>query len=292
LSERGNGDNGSFINLLHQYHPVPGYSQLVGPPDHGLAMLNFGVLSLAAGQSFHYFSDDHEVALVILTGRCSVQNGDVRYQEIGGRQSVFDGRATAIYMPRDSAFVIEACAGGVEVALCMGPSERSLPPRLITPDKIIVHDRGGFGFRRYVHDIIGPDDEAETLLVGETFTPACNWSGYPPHKHDREDPPHEAALEEVYFYKVRPEHGFGIQYIYSSDDPVEGIRPPINQAYALRHNDFAVVPYGYHPVAAPPGYDVYYLWFLVGRTRLLKANEDPAHKWIAEDVSSQRSFPR
>ena len=61
---------------------------------------------------------------------------------------------------------------------------------------------------------------------------------------------------------------------------------------AVHQNDFTIIPYGYHPVAAPPGYDVYYLWFLAGRTRSLLPRDDPAHGWIATDGEPVRTYPR
>ncbi len=41
-----------------------------------------------------------------------------------------------------------------------------------------------------------------------------------------------------------------------------------------------LLPYGYHPVSAPPGYKLYYLWAMAGAERKLALHEDPAHKWI------------
>jgi 5-deoxy-glucuronate isomerase len=45
-----------------------------------------------------------------------------------------------------------------------------------------------------------------------------------------------------------------------------------------------MVPRGYHPVAAPPGYDLYYLNVMAGPTRLWKFNNDPAHDWVVEEM--------
>lgn len=36
------------MKLKHRYTPAAGYSQLVSPRSHGLELLEFGVLSLAA----------------------------------------------------------------------------------------------------------------------------------------------------------------------------------------------------------------------------------------------------
>jgi 5-deoxy-glucuronate isomerase len=48
----------------------------------------------------------------------------------------------------------------------------------------------------------------------------------------------------------------------------------------VRDGDAVLLPYGYHPVAAPPGYRVYYLWALSGEVRRLTLYEDPDHRWI------------
>jgi 5-deoxy-glucuronate isomerase len=279
------------MKLKHRYTPVKGYSQLVAPRTHALELLEFGVLSLDAGEAYAGKSEGRETGLVILTGTCSVRCGADQYEGIGGRQSVFDGRATAVYVALGADFSVEAGAEGVEIAVCRCATEQRHRSRLVCPEQVVARERGGAGFTRYVHDVIGPNVEAAAILVGETFTPAGNWSGYPPHKHDQEDLPHEVAQEEVYFYKLRPQDGFGIQYVYSPG--VEGgDRPPIDEAHAVRHNDFSVISYGYHPVAAPPGYDVYYLWFLAGRTRLMLPHDDPAHGWIAAGDGLARHYPR
>jgi 5-deoxy-glucuronate isomerase len=44
-------------------------------------------------------------------------------------------------------------------------------------------------------DIMPPAFPADRLLVCEVFTPAGNWSSYPPHKHDVDRPPGEVKLE-------------------------------------------------------------------------------------------------
>ena len=37
----------------------------------------------------------------------------------------------------------------------------------------------------------------------EVFTPGGNWSSYPPHKHDTDDPPREVDLDEIYYFRFR-----------------------------------------------------------------------------------------
>jgi 5-deoxy-glucuronate isomerase len=92
----------------------------------------------------------------------------------------------------------------------------------------------------------------------------------------------------MYFYKVRPVEGFGIQYLYSRADSPHG---PLDVALAVHDNDITIMPFGYHPVAAPPGYDIYYLWFLVGSTRVMRPHDDPVHAWIKSAPQPARSYP-
>jgi 5-deoxy-glucuronate isomerase len=107
-------------------------------------------------------------------------------------------------------------------------------------------------------------------MVGETFNPPGHWSSYPPHKHDGRDG--EPVLEEVYHFRLDPPAGFGHQMLYSADGE--------SVTHTVRDGDAVLLPYGYHPVSAPPGYRLYYLWAMAGVERRLALHEDPAHKWI------------
>ena len=107
-------------------------------------------------------------------------------------------------------------------------------------------------------------------MVGETFNPPGHWSSYPPHKHDGRNG--EPFLEEVYYYRVEPSHGFGHQMLYTEDGE--------SVTHQVRDGDAVLLPYGYHPVSSPPGYALYYLWGMAGDERKLSLYEDPAHRWI------------
>ena len=110
-------------------------------------------------------------------------------------------------------------------------------------------------------------------MLGETINPPGNWSSYPPHKHDRHAPPEEVALEEVYYYRFKPEGGFGVQLIYDDHD---------ERAQVVRDGDVVAIPSGYHPVVAAPGYSLYYLWVMAGEGRELAPFFDPRHVWVQE----------
>jgi 5-deoxy-glucuronate isomerase len=262
---------------------------VVTPQTHPIHDLDFGMLVLADGQQYQAESAGEEVGLVILTGRCSLEVDGRPFASLGGRASVFEGRATGVYVPCQSSYTVEAGPEGVEIAVCRCPTQERHPVQVVRPAEVIVNERGGPGFRRYVHDIFGPQVQASSMLVGETYTVAGNWSSYPPHKHDVEALPEEVQQEELYLFKLRPAEGFGLQYCYSRPESPHGA---LEQVLAVRQDDVTLMPFGYHPVAAPPGYDVYYLWFLAGPKRLMRPHDDPVYAWVKTASQEPRTYPR
>ena len=109
-----------------------------------------------------------------------------------------------------------------------------------------------------VYNIVDDRCDAEYLLVGETLNPPGNWSSSPPHKHEYNNLPEESDHEEIYFFKVDPEQGFGIQRLYTDDRELD-------EACVVENNDAVIISKGYHPVVAAPGYSLYYLWVLAGK---------------------------
>ena len=277
------------MDLKYHYTAAPGYTQVVTPQTHPINDLDFGMLVLEGGQQYQSASAGCEIGLVMLTGGCSIQVDGQTFAQLGGRASVFDGRASGVYVPCQSGFTVQAGPEGVEVAVCRCPTRERHPAQVVRPANVIVNERGGAGFKRYVHDIFGSQIQASTMLVGETYTLAGNWSSFPPHKHDVEALPDEVQQEELYLFKIRPESGFGLQYFYSRPDSPRGA---LEQAVSVRQDDLTLMPFGYHPVAAPPGYDVYYLWFLAGPRRLMLPRDDPAYAWIKTAPQESRSYPQ
>lgn len=277
------------MNLRYHYAAAPGYTQLVTPETHPINDLDFGMLKLEPGQHYEAESAGYEIGLVILTGRCSIRVDEETFADLGERASVFEGRASGVYIPCQARFAVQTGPEGAEIAVCRCPTQQRFPAQVVRPADVIVNERGGPGHKRYVHDIFGPQVQAATMLVGETYTIQGNWSSFPPHKHDVEALPDEVQQEELYLYKIRPAEGFGLQFFYSRPDSPRGA---LDEAVAVRDNDLTLMPFGYHPVAAPPGYDVYYLWFLAGPKRLMRPHDDPVYAWIKTAPPEERSYPK
>jgi len=231
------------------------------------------VQEVAAGDAATGGEAGREVCLVILTGRADVKAGDQLFTGVGGRGSVFEDEAPgAIYVPGGMAWTVSA-ATNVELAVCSAPSTGGLAARRIRPQDMSREVRGAGTNTRYVRNILPETEPADGLLVVEVITPGGNWSSYPPHKHDTFAQGEETALEETYYHRLNPPQGFAIQRVYTDDRSLD-------QTMAVEDGDVVMVPRGYHPVAAPHGYDLYYLNVMAGPKRQWIFRNDPAHDWI------------
>ncbi|MBU6402495.1 MAG: 5-deoxy-glucuronate isomerase, partial [Verrucomicrobia bacterium] len=149
---------------------------------------------------------------------------------------------------------------------------------VVTPETVAVEIRGGGNATRQINSLFPPGCGCHRLVAVEVYTPAGNWSSYPPHKHDvhRTDPAGnllEADLEEIYFYKFDRPEGYAIQRVYTADGRLD-------ELIVARQDDVVLVPEGYHPVVVAPGYTAYYLNFLAGSAQSLANSDDPAHAWV------------
>jgi len=248
-------------------------TRTVVTPERPGDLIGLALSDLDAGQSFES-TGDLETVVVLLGGVVDVEANGESLGSAGGRSSVFEGPGHAVYAPPGTVLRLKATTPA-QIAIATAPAGQGAPlkARIIGPGDQRLADVGKGNWSRTVRTILGPEHAAGRLLLGETINPPGNWSSYPPHKHDREAPPEEVRLEEVYFFKVDPPEGFGVQVRY--DDAG-------TEAFTVRDGDSAVIRSGYHPLAAAPGYSLYYLWIMAGDGRQMIPYMDPAHAWVAE----------
>jgi len=257
----------------------------VTPESATWRYLGFEVLALDEGTIARRKSADREVCVVLLAGVAHLRSEHGDWRELGGRPNPWSGRPDAAYLPPGTSFEIEGAAGAAEVALCWAPaSSQGAIARVLPGDELEVERRGHGAQERFVHPILMGDREADSLLVCEVLTPAGHWSSYPPHKHDRDDPPHETFLEETYYHRISPSRGFGLQRVYTEDRRLD-------EAFAFGDRDCVLVPRGYHTVSAPPGYDVYYLNVMAGPRRRWAVANDPDHEWTIAPPLAHEETP-
>lgn len=236
--------------------------------------MSFFVRRLAPKGEWTAGAPAEESAIVLLGGTCSVDIGQGATQ-IGARTDVFDGLPYAVYLPAgaNARFVANTAC---EFAECRVPSTAKLESRIVTPSDVTVSLRGGGNASRQIVDVMPPSFPGDRIIVVEVYTPSGNWSSFPPHKHEVHNPPQEADLDEIYYYRMRHPSAYAHQRLYSSD----GTRDAIVTA---RDGDAVLVRDGYHPVVAGHGYDIYYLNFIAGSERSLANTIDPAHAWVMKE---------
>ena len=230
---------------------------------------------LHPGQAVHRPADDRERLVLVLEGNAAVTAGDIEFGTLGTRLSVFDGPTPPVVLVAPGRPVKAVATAAALVVVASAPGGEIRSTRLIGRDEILVESRGGGQTLRRIHHLLPPDAEAGRLIAYEVFTPGGNWSSYPPHKHDTENPPIEARLEEIYFYRFAKPTGFAFQRVYTPDGSLDESMTPGD-------GDVVLVPRGYHPVGVPAGYDCYYLNIMAGPSRAWHFTVDPDHAWLMD----------
>ena len=244
----------------------------------GWRFVHFAVRQIVPGKAWASDTGREECCLVLLSGHCRVAF-DGRGETLGPRRGVFGGYPHAIYFPPRTKFRVEADQI-TELADGRAPSaKKHLVARLIRPEDCGFEIRGGGNATRQIVDIMPPGFLADRLLVCEVYTPAGNWSSYPPHKHDADNPPNEVKLEEIYYYRFEHPDAYGIQRLYDRR---------ADRALTVRHGDVMLIRSGYHPFVTAYGYNAYYLNVLAGTRRSMAASDDPRYaafrSWPAPDA--------
>jgi 5-deoxy-glucuronate isomerase len=247
----------------------------VTPESAGWKYVGFEVYRLASGMTLKRKLDGHEACLVMLSGRADVSFGSLEWPGVGGRASVFDGTPDVVYVPPGGTLEVVPAGGDCEVALCSAPARSGATAVLLPAAGVKPFQRGSGHTGRTIHNLLMEDEPAESLLVTEVLTPAGNWSSFPPHKHDTDDLPRETYLEETYYHRTAKPDGFAVQLVYTDDRATD-------EAIQVRDGDVVLVPRGYHPVSAAPGYDLYYLNVMAGPRRRWMVTTDPDHRWMLE----------
>ena len=256
----------------------------ITPEEAGWDYIYFQARRLSAGRSWSFQSGEHELAIVILSGKFSVASNRGEWLGIE-RESVWTGAATAVYLPRHTQFTITAEQDS-EYAVTWVATDEDHDPWLIQSQDVSVSVRGGDNVSRQINDLLPPGSPVHRLVLVEVYTPSGNWSSYPPHKHDVhiEDEAGnliEADLEEVYFYKLDKPNGYAYQRVYTDDNsPMQQAGNPIDALVKAENNCAVLVPEGYHPVVSAPGYTTYYLNVLAGSAQSLANQDDPNFTWV------------
>jgi len=241
-------------------------------------------------------SDLHERVIIISTGSSvEVELGD-QVMKLQGRTSVFEGPADVLYLPIETRATIK---GDARVIIGEAPARTKKSIQLMRAGEVPVFIRGAGRETRQIHNFCMPDTmDADRIICVEGIVPAGNWSGVPAHKHDTYIPGVESHLEEIYYFESALSRGlakpsssepFGYFRGYASDHRAFDVDTTIHSG------DVVLIPHGYHgPVAAAPGYDLYFFNVMAGSDPVREWNvtDDPHHGWIRNTWENQAQDPR
>ena len=253
--------------------------QIVAPGT--LRFLDFTRVQLTGGEKYSAGTGAREAVLDFFSGQASVSircadGSKQEFTRAGGRADVFSGPPVMVYLPPQTSYEITAAAS-LDVGIFSAPSAAQTAPALLEGGNVVKNIAGRDNWQRTVYSALRQDVPAQRLLAGETLNPSGNWSSYPPHKHDRKNPPNEAVLEEIYFFRVKPSQGYGLMWTYTAPDDPDGF----STVFVIEDGDTVLLPKGYHPVVAAPGYELHYTWVLAGEERRYGAwADDPRHAWV------------
>lgn len=260
-----------------------------------------GLIVGDANTGIHLAADQNERVILIASGSSIsvdyvLETGVAESVQLSGRKSVFDGPSDVLYLPFRTRAEIH---GDARVIIGQVIARNTKSVQVIRKSDVPILIRGAGRETRQIHNLCMPENvDADRIISVEGIVPAGNWSGVPAHKHDCYQPGKEANLEEIYYFEIMPtkqfgfktdENAFGYFRGYASDDREFKVDSVIYD------QDVVLVPHGYHgPVAAAPGYDLYFFNVMAGndpdRTWLI--SDDPNQEWIRGTWEKQQPDSR
>lgn len=273
--------------------PGPDGGASLDPVRAGWRYLSYASVAIPEGGLVVPAAPGVETCLVVLDGHDVSVTADGERWSLPGRDDVFADLPSAVWLPDGRALTIhvgQAGSGGrATVSISRAPRSTrdgvATEPIVVTPADVVVEIRGAGNATRQINHVIAPSFPADRLEVVEVLTPSGNWSSWPPHKHDVDDMPVEAVLEEVYHYRFRRPAAWAIQRVYRADRSRDAL-------FEVRGDDIVIVPDGYHPFSATHGDDAYYLNALAGDRRTMACSFDPDLDWVRATWPGMELDPR
>jgi 5-deoxy-glucuronate isomerase len=203
---------------------------------------------------------------------------------LGGRvEDVWGGEPEGVYVPVAAKAEMVCTSGEAEVFIAGARYDKVLEAFAVRADELDLVQYGSDDTKthRKIKHILGQKqhDKVGRLLVSELFTVGQGgWSGFPAHKHDTDNLPHETRHDETYNFRFKPNHGSGVQ-ILQREEGVPG------DAYQLMDRSTIMIDNGYHACAVMPGYEMYYFTILGGLSqRSLVQFFQPTHAYQIETI--------
>jgi 5-deoxy-glucuronate isomerase len=267
------------------YNPLltTGFTPVVTSSNSILRYIEGGFLKLdSADQIFNGDSGSKEIGINIISGIVSVtaetgENKPVSFENIGCRMNPFEGNPFVLYFPAKTRYSLRAVKTPFYADVFAVQGGGDYLPFVIRPSEVQAIFPGQLNWKREVRLLISKDMPAFRLIMGETLVSSGNWCNFPPHKHDINNLPFEAASEELYSYHFDKPEGFGLIRLFSKGDNGE----THDEAYVLTDGTMITVDGGYHPMTVSPGYRCCQSFCLAGEQKAYgQWTNDPMFEWI------------
>jgi 5-deoxy-glucuronate isomerase len=259
------------------------------PRRAGWRYLSFETRTVVDGATLVEAAEGAETCIVVVSGQdVTIESANASWH-LDGRVDPFANLPSALWLPDGRELRIRVASGPGIIAIARAPRSGrdgvATEPIVVRPADVVVETRGAGNASRQINHIVAPAFPADRLELVEVLTPSGNWSSWPPHKHDVDDMPEEAVLEEIYHYRFRRPEAWAVQRVYRADRSRDGI-------WEVRDGDVVIVPDGYHPFTAAHGDDAYYLNALAGDRRTMACSFDPELDWVRATWDAMEVDPR
>ncbi len=259
------------------------YEQLLDPTNSTLQWMGFDRILMKKGESLEVEYTAKEAALVLQSGKFSAKasyEGKDYGPYAGERNSVFDEKPTALYIPPNAKLTITADTD-LEFRIFTNDCAKGNVPNCVMPDQVDEGEPGNQAMlmkRKYRHVFGAPgkanDNITTQLIVGETVSCPGGWIGFPAHRHDVTNH-EEHPLDEVFSFKIEApteQGGYILQHSYNTADAGE----PWDEVNVVDADDFCLgLGSGYHTSLVAPECRGYLLWGLGGAEKIYKVKFDP-----------------
>lgn len=204
-----------------------------------------------------------ETAVHILIGtigaRATINGRRVEWHRLGERDNVFDAPPTVLYLGTASIVEVWPESRTADCLISQAVVSESAPPAVIRPGDVTAHYIGEGHYWREVREVIGGSGPALRLRIGETINPPGKWSSWPPHSFD-----HDLTLapkfEEVFYYWLKPVIPGKDCEAYQRRRGVLSSGETVDDMIAVKSGDSAILPLGFHPIAAGLDCSLCYCW--------------------------------
>ncbi len=229
-------------------------------------MMDIKIFRMKKGDSLEFTDAKDETAILLTEGK--VTYAWEGKKEPASRKNVFEEPPYCLHMSRGKKATITADEDS-EIIVQKTENGKEFATKFYTPAENKIELMGatqweGTAKREVLTVFDYQNAPYSNMVMGEVITKAGRWSSYIPHSHRQ---------PEVYYFKFEKPQGFGAAFIGDN-------------VFKSRDGSCIKIPGGLtHPMAAAPGYNMYYCWMIrhLPNDPWTTRDNDPDHVWLLDE---------